>query len=116
MDEDLRKYRYKKRQVKTREPDRYHLSASPTGEDDQHHGRLAHGRGRPSPRSLRPWARTTSNTVASPMGEDDPIPASSTRFNSRVLLIVVISDFWIIYLSFHLDRSYSRSFTTEIVE
>ncbi|KAF3604643.1 hypothetical protein F2Q69_00035488 [Brassica cretica] len=128
MDEGLRKDRYEKRQVKTREPDRSHLSPSPTGEDDEHHGRLAHGRGRPAPRSPRPWARTTSTTVASPMGEDDPRPvhlalgrgqpnpASPTCFDSRVLCIVVISDFWIIYLSFRLDRIYSRSFTTEIVE
>ncbi|KAF2600230.1 hypothetical protein F2Q68_00009631 [Brassica cretica] len=75
MDEDLRKDRYEKRQVKTREPDRSHLSVSaprsphpwarttsttvtsPMGEDDQHHGHLAHG--------------TTSTTVTSPMGEDD---------------------------------------------
>ncbi|KAF3486562.1 hypothetical protein F2Q69_00053100 [Brassica cretica] len=79
MDEDPRKDRYKKRQVKIRELNRSHLSASPTGEDDQHHGRLAHGRGRPAPRSPRPWARTTNTTVArttsttvtSPMGEDD---------------------------------------------
>ncbi|KAL0771587.1 hypothetical protein Bca101_036738 [Brassica carinata] len=41
------------------------------GEDDQHHGHLVHGRGRPAPRSPRPWARTTSTTVTSPMGEDD---------------------------------------------
>ena len=33
--------------------------------------RLAHGRGRPLPRSPRPWVRTTSTTVTSPMGEDD---------------------------------------------
>ncbi|KAF3516159.1 hypothetical protein DY000_02058614 [Brassica cretica] len=32
---------------------------------------LAHGRGRPAPRSPRPWARTTGTTVTSPMGEDD---------------------------------------------
>ncbi|KAH0854171.1 hypothetical protein HID58_090152 [Brassica napus] len=42
------------------------------GEDDPHRGRLAHGRGRPAPRSPRPWARTTRTEVASPMGEDDP--------------------------------------------
>ncbi|KAF3510487.1 hypothetical protein F2Q69_00006189 [Brassica cretica] len=41
------------------------------GEDDHHQGHLAHGRGRPAPRSPRPWARTTSTTVTSPMGEDD---------------------------------------------
>ena len=34
-----------------------------------HH--LAHGRGRSAPRSPRPWVRTTSTTVGSPMGEDD---------------------------------------------
>ena len=39
---------------------------SPVGEDGQHHGHLAHGRGRP-----RPWARTTITKVTSPMGEDD---------------------------------------------
>ncbi|KAF3532491.1 hypothetical protein DY000_02038383 [Brassica cretica] len=72
MDEDLRKDRYEKRQVKTREPDRSHLSASPTGEDDQHHGRPAHGRGRPAPRSPRPWAKTTSTTVAPPIIEHKP--------------------------------------------
>ncbi|KAF2603301.1 hypothetical protein F2Q70_00026225 [Brassica cretica] len=44
------------------------------GEDDQHHGHLAHGRGRPSPRSPRLWARTTSTTVTLPMSEDDPRP------------------------------------------
>ncbi|KAF3562538.1 hypothetical protein DY000_02017096 [Brassica cretica] len=44
------------------------------GEDDQHHGHLAHGRGRPAPRSPRPWARMTSATVTSAMGEDDPRP------------------------------------------
>ncbi|KAF3552598.1 hypothetical protein DY000_02006912 [Brassica cretica] len=41
------------------------------GEDDHHQGHLAHGRGRPAPRSPRPWARTTSTMVTSPMGEDD---------------------------------------------
>ncbi|KAF2581650.1 hypothetical protein F2Q68_00005273 [Brassica cretica] len=56
MDKGLRKDRYEKRQVKTREPDRSHL---------------AHGRGRPAPRSPRPWARTTITMVTSPMGEDD---------------------------------------------
>ncbi|KAF3519668.1 hypothetical protein DY000_02060129 [Brassica cretica] len=44
---------------------------SPMGEDDHHQGHLTHGRGRPAPRSRRPWARTTSTTVTSPMGEDD---------------------------------------------
>ncbi|KAH0893029.1 hypothetical protein HID58_055458 [Brassica napus] len=71
MDEGLRKDRYEKRQVKTREPDRSHKVILPMGEDDQHHGHLAHGRGRPAPRSPRPWARTTSTTVTFPMGEDD---------------------------------------------
>ncbi|KAF2579854.1 hypothetical protein F2Q70_00043326 [Brassica cretica] len=89
MDKGLRKDWYEKRQVKTREPDRFHLSASaprsprpwvrttitkatsPMGEDDQHHGHLAHGRGRPVPRSPRRWVRTISTTVTSPMGEDD---------------------------------------------
>ncbi|KAF3522549.1 hypothetical protein F2Q69_00047806 [Brassica cretica] len=42
------------------------------GEDDPHRGHLAHGRGRPASRSLRPWARTTRVEVTSPMGEDDP--------------------------------------------
>ncbi|KAF3582856.1 hypothetical protein DY000_02030964 [Brassica cretica] len=89
---------------------------SPMGEDDHHQGHLAHGRGRPAPRSPRPWARTIHARLTSPQGEDNPIPASPTRFDSRVLHIVVISDFWIIYLSFRLDRSFSRSFTTKIVE
>ncbi|KAF3606673.1 hypothetical protein DY000_02048655 [Brassica cretica] len=71
MDEGLQKGRYEKRQVKTRELDRSHLSALPMGEDDHHQGHLAHGRGRPAPRSPRPWARTTSTKVTSPMGEDD---------------------------------------------
>ncbi|KAF3549593.1 hypothetical protein DY000_02008047 [Brassica cretica] len=44
---------------------------SPMGEDDQHHGHLAHGRGRPAPRSPCPWARTTITKVTSPVGEDD---------------------------------------------
>ncbi|KAH0892976.1 hypothetical protein HID58_055405, partial [Brassica napus] len=35
-------------------------------------GHLAPGRGRPAPRSPRPWARTTHAEVTSPMGEDDP--------------------------------------------
>ncbi|KAF3581732.1 hypothetical protein DY000_02029098 [Brassica cretica] len=45
------------------------------GEDAPHRDHLAYGRGRPaprSPRSPRPWARTTRTEVASPMGEDDP--------------------------------------------
>ncbi|KAF3538656.1 hypothetical protein F2Q69_00020044 [Brassica cretica] len=42
------------------------------GEDDPHRGHLAHERGRPTPRSPRPWARTTRTEVTSPMGEDDP--------------------------------------------
>ncbi|KAH0886012.1 hypothetical protein HID58_062108 [Brassica napus] len=66
MDEGLRKDRYKKSQVKTRELDRSHLSArttsttfaSPMGEDDHHQGHLAHGRGRSAPGSPRPRART----------------------------------------------------------
>ncbi|KAH0867715.1 hypothetical protein HID58_074737, partial [Brassica napus] len=85
-------------QVKTREPDRSHLSASPMGEDNHHQGHLAHGRGRPAPRSPRPWARTIRARFTLPWGEDNPIPANLTRFDSRVLRIVVISDFWIIYL------------------
>ncbi|KAF2594453.1 hypothetical protein F2Q70_00043359 [Brassica cretica] len=32
---------------------------------------IAHGQGQPSPRSPSPWARMTSTTVTSPMGEDD---------------------------------------------
>ncbi|KAF2607457.1 hypothetical protein F2Q68_00044333 [Brassica cretica] len=67
----LRKDQYEKRQVKTRELDRSHLSASPMGEDDHHRGHLARGRGRPAPRSPPPWARTTSTTVTSPMDVDD---------------------------------------------
>ncbi|KAF3589579.1 hypothetical protein F2Q69_00030889 [Brassica cretica] len=42
------------------------------GEDDPHRGHLAHGRGRPAPRSPRPWARTIRAEVTSHMGEDDP--------------------------------------------
>ena len=72
MDEGLRKDRYEKRQVKTREPDRSHKVTSSMGEDDQHHGHLAHGRGRPGPRPPHPWARTTSTTVTTTMGEADP--------------------------------------------
>ncbi|KAH0899109.1 hypothetical protein HID58_048677, partial [Brassica napus] len=45
---------------------------SPVGEDDPRRGHLARGRGRPSPRSPRPWARKTRAEVTSPMGEDDP--------------------------------------------
>ncbi|KAH0871903.1 hypothetical protein HID58_069265 [Brassica napus] len=45
---------------------------SPMGEDDQRRGHLAHGRGRPAPRSPRPWARTIRTEVTSPVGEDDP--------------------------------------------
>ncbi|KAF3584551.1 hypothetical protein F2Q69_00030008 [Brassica cretica] len=71
MDEGLQKGRYEKRQVKTRELDRSHLSASAMGKDDHHQGHLAHGQGRPAPRSPRPWARTTTTKVTSPMGEDD---------------------------------------------
>ncbi|KAF3487729.1 hypothetical protein F2Q69_00052528 [Brassica cretica] len=44
---------------------------SPMGEDDPHRGHLAHGRGRPAPRSPRPWVRTTRAEITSPMGEDD---------------------------------------------
>ncbi|KAF3508416.1 hypothetical protein F2Q69_00007319 [Brassica cretica] len=89
---------------------------SPMGEDDHNKGHLAHGRRRPAPRSPRPWARTIRARFTSPLGEDNSIPVSPTRFDYRVLRIVVISDFWIIYLSFCLDRSYSRSFTTNIIE
>ncbi|KAF3563480.1 hypothetical protein DY000_02016529 [Brassica cretica] len=41
----------------------------PMGEDDPHRGHLAHGRGRPAPRSPRPWARTdllSRNCASSP--------------------------------------------------
>ncbi|KAF3540525.1 hypothetical protein F2Q69_00020061 [Brassica cretica] len=41
-------------------------------EDRLNRGHLAPGRGRPAPRSPRPWARTTRTEVTSPMGEDDP--------------------------------------------
>ncbi|KAF3561502.1 hypothetical protein DY000_02016530 [Brassica cretica] len=41
-------------------------------EDDPHRGHLAHGQGRPTPRSPRPWARTNCAEVTSPMAEDDP--------------------------------------------
>ena len=67
----LRKDRYEKRQVKTREPDRSHLSVSPMGEDEHHQGHLAHGRGRPAPWSSCPWARTTSTVIISPTCDDD---------------------------------------------
>ncbi|KAL0845416.1 hypothetical protein Bca101_018662 [Brassica carinata] len=39
----------------------------PMGEDDLYRGHLAHGRGRPVPKSPRPCTEVTS-----PMGEDDP--------------------------------------------
>ncbi|KAF3535956.1 hypothetical protein F2Q69_00021807 [Brassica cretica] len=42
------------------------------GDDRLNMGHLAHGRGRPTPRSPRPWARTTRTVVTSPIGEDDP--------------------------------------------
>ncbi|KAH0917478.1 hypothetical protein HID58_025138 [Brassica napus] len=42
------------------------------GEDRLNTGHLAHGRGRPTPRSPRPWVRTTRTEVTSPMGKDDP--------------------------------------------
>ncbi|KAF2559071.1 hypothetical protein F2Q68_00016469 [Brassica cretica] len=48
------------------------LVTLPMGEDDPHRGHLAHGRGRPAPRSPRPWAGMTRIEVTSPMGEDDP--------------------------------------------
>ncbi|KAH0867189.1 hypothetical protein HID58_074211 [Brassica napus] len=44
---------------------------SPMGEDDPRQGHLAHGRGRPAPRTPRPWERTARAEVTSPMGEDD---------------------------------------------
>ncbi|KAH0862909.1 hypothetical protein HID58_080120, partial [Brassica napus] len=45
---------------------------SPLGGNDPRRGHLAHGRGRPAPRSPRPWARMARAEVTSPMGEDDP--------------------------------------------
>ncbi|KAF2568617.1 hypothetical protein F2Q70_00027780 [Brassica cretica] len=45
---------------------------SPLGEDDPRRGHLAHGRGRPAPRSPRSWARTARAEVISPLGEDSP--------------------------------------------
>ncbi|KAF2531679.1 hypothetical protein F2Q70_00029438 [Brassica cretica] len=42
------------------------------GENDPHKGHLVHGRGRPAPRSPRPWARTTRAEITSPMDEDNP--------------------------------------------
>ncbi|KAF3553642.1 hypothetical protein F2Q69_00013854 [Brassica cretica] len=42
------------------------------GEDDPRRGHLAHGRGRPAPRSPHSWARTTRAEITFPMGEDDP--------------------------------------------
>ncbi|KAF3608293.1 hypothetical protein DY000_02050223 [Brassica cretica] len=75
MDEDLRKDRYEKRQVKTREPDRSHLSVSaprsPHPWARTTSTTVTSPMGRQAPRSPRPWARTTSTTVTSPMGEDD---------------------------------------------
>ncbi|KAF2531327.1 hypothetical protein F2Q70_00031121 [Brassica cretica] len=47
-------------------------TTSPWGEDRLNTGHLAHGRGRPTPRSPRPWARTTCTEATSHMGEDDP--------------------------------------------
>ncbi|KAF3494747.1 hypothetical protein DY000_02053136 [Brassica cretica] len=41
------------------------------GEDDPHRDHLTIGRGRPAPRSPRPWASTTRTEVTSPMGEGD---------------------------------------------
>ncbi|KAF3502351.1 hypothetical protein F2Q69_00042885 [Brassica cretica] len=40
---------------------------SPMGDDDPHRGHLAHGRGRPAPRSHRPWTRTTHTEVTLPL-------------------------------------------------
>ncbi|KAG2275224.1 hypothetical protein Bca52824_057779 [Brassica carinata] len=59
----------KERTLRSKLPTR--ADSAPMGEGDQHHGHLAHGRGRPAPRSPRPWARATSTTVTSPMGEGD---------------------------------------------
>ncbi|KAF3579025.1 hypothetical protein DY000_02033063 [Brassica cretica] len=47
-------------------------TTSPYGEDRLNTGHLAHGRGRPTPRSPLPWARTTRTEVTSSMGQDDP--------------------------------------------
>ncbi|KAL0864676.1 hypothetical protein Bca101_043794 [Brassica carinata] len=58
-------------------------TTSPTGEDDPHRGYLAHGRGRPKPRSPRPWARTTNAVVTSPMGKDDPYLGHPANGNTR---------------------------------
>ncbi|KAF3565493.1 hypothetical protein DY000_02015509 [Brassica cretica] len=41
-------------------------------EEDQSGWSLDHKRGPSRPRSPRPWARTTSAEVTSPMGEGDP--------------------------------------------
>ncbi|KAF3581614.1 hypothetical protein DY000_02032269 [Brassica cretica] len=41
-------------------------------EDRLNRVHLPPGRGRPAPRSPRPWARTTRAEVTSPMGEEDP--------------------------------------------
>ncbi|KAH0859190.1 hypothetical protein HID58_087451, partial [Brassica napus] len=46
--------------------------AGQSNDDRLNTGHLAHGRGRPTPRSPHPWARTTRTEVTSPMGEDDP--------------------------------------------
>ncbi|KAF3562539.1 hypothetical protein DY000_02017095 [Brassica cretica] len=71
MDESLQKDRYEKRRSRPENRTIFTEVTSPMGEDDQHHGHLAHGRGRPAPRSPRPWARTTITKVTLPMGEDD---------------------------------------------
>ncbi|KAF2531680.1 hypothetical protein F2Q70_00029437 [Brassica cretica] len=42
------------------------------GEGDPRRGHLSHGRGRPAPRSPRPWARAARAEVTSPMSEDRP--------------------------------------------
>ncbi|KAF3611757.1 hypothetical protein DY000_02048620 [Brassica cretica] len=53
----------------------------PMGEDDPRQSHPAHGRGRPAPRSPRPWARTTRTEVISPMGEDrPPVPKPFIQF------------------------------------
>ncbi|KAH0867363.1 hypothetical protein HID58_074385, partial [Brassica napus] len=44
---------------------------------------LAHGRGRPTPRSPRPWARTTRAEITSTIGEDDPTKVTSPMGEDR---------------------------------
>ncbi|KAF3535699.1 hypothetical protein F2Q69_00022057 [Brassica cretica] len=59
------------------------LMASLTKQDDPRRGLLAHGRGRPAPRSARPWARTARAEVTLPMGVDGPRRGHLTHGRGR---------------------------------